>query len=148
MNRNTQSQALAESISRLQIKQSQELALLKDQFHLTYESLKPINLIKHTFKEAVGAPELKEGMVNNVIGMTTGYFTKAILIGSSVNPIKKILGTLLQFTVATLVAKNSDTIRILGKIVVNKIFKRSSVDGQKFPNNGNGLLSETLKIKK
>lgn len=145
MKKSSESQALSKSINSLKIKQAQEMVLLKDQFHLTYESLKPINLIKHTFREAVGASEIKEGMVNNVIGMTTGYFTKAILIGSSANPIKKILGALLQFTVATLVARNSDTIKTLGKILADRIFKTPNGEQQKFPNSGNGLLSDTLK---
>src|SRR5882762_4274554 len=120
MEKSIEQRALTESINRLQTKQSHELALLKDQFHLTYESLKPLNLIKHTFKEVSSSTEIKEGMLNSVIGLTTGYFTKAILIGSSTNPIKKIVGTLLQFAVATLVARNSDSIKSIGNIVLNR----------------------------
>jgi hypothetical protein len=114
MEKSIELRALSESIDRLQIKRSHELALLKDQFHLTYESLKPLNLIKHTFKEVSSSIEIKEGILNNVIGLTTGYITKAILMGSSVNPVKKILGAILQFAVATLVARNSDSIKSIG----------------------------------
>ena len=127
MKKSSTSQALTESINRLQLKRSQELVLLKDQFHLTYESLKPINLIKHTFKEVSSSTEIKEGMINNAIGLTTGYFTKAILMGSSTNPIKKIVGTLLQFVIATLVAQNSDSIKSIGNVVLNKIFKTPDI---------------------
>jgi len=132
MKKSREAKTLTESINRLQIQRSHELILLRNQFHLTYESLKPINLIKHTFKEVSSSTEIKEGMLNNVIGLTTGYFTKAILIGSSANPIKKILGTLLQFTVATLVSQNSDSIKSIGKIVLDKLFKKTG--GQRLEN--------------
>jgi len=139
MKRSSELQALTDSINRLQIKRSREWILLRDQFHDTYESLKPINLIKHTFKEASSSTEIKEGIVSNVIGLTTGYFTKAILIGSSANPIKKILGTLLQFTVATLVAQNSDSIKSIGKVVLDKLFKKPVDSDLKLSNNGNTI---------
>lgn len=139
MKKSSESEALTESIHRLQKRQLHELALLKNQFHLTYESLKPVNLIKHTFKEVSSSTEIKDGVLNNVVGLTTGYLTKAVLIGSSANPIKRVLGTLLQFAVATLVARNSDSIRSIGNVVLSKIFKTPNA-GQKFPENGNGIV--------
>jgi hypothetical protein len=139
MKKSRELQALTESINRLQIQRSHELILLRNQFHLTYESLKPINLIKHTFKEVSSSTEIKDGMLNNVIGLTTGYFTKAILIGASANPIKKILGTLLQFTVATLVARNSDSIKSIGKVALDKLFKKPVDSDLKISNNGNTI---------
>jgi hypothetical protein len=132
-------QVLTESIEQLKIKRSHELILLRDQFHLTYESIKPINLIKHTFKEVSSSTEIKDGVLNNVVGLTTGYLTKAVLIGSSASPIKKILGTLLQFTVATLVAQNSDSIKSIGKVVLDKLFKRPVENDLKISNNGNTI---------
>ena len=139
MKKSSKAKALEEAINRLQIKRSHELALLRDQFHLTYESLKPLNLLKHTFKEVSSSTEIKDGMLSNVIGLTTGYFTKAILIGSSANPIKKIIGTLLQFAVATLVSQNSDSIKSIGKVVMDKLFKRPVDSDLKISNNGNSI---------
>jgi len=139
MKKSNELKALEEAINKLKTQRAHELSLLRNQFYLTYESLKPINLIKHTFKEASSSTEIKEGMVSNVIGLTTGYFTKAILIGSSANPIKKILGTLLQFTVATLVAQNSDSIKAIGKVVLDKLFKKPGDNDLKLSNNGNTI---------
>ena len=139
MKKSNELKALEEAINQLMTQRAQELILLRNQFYLTYESLKPINLIKHTFKEASSSTEIKEGMVSSVIGLTTGYFTKAILIGSSANPIKKILGTLLQFTVATLVAQNSDSIKSIGKVVLDKLFKKPVDNDLKLSNNGNTI---------
>jgi hypothetical protein len=140
MKKSIELQALTDSINRLQMQRAQELAMLRDQFHSTYESLKPINLIKHTFKEVSSSTEIREGMLNNVIGLTTGYLTKAILIGSSANPIKRIFGTVLQFAVAAMVARNSDSIRSIGNVVLNKIFKTPNTADQKTSENGNGVV--------
>jgi len=123
MKKSTESNELTEAINLLQAKRALELVALRDQFHVTYESLKPINLIKHTFKDAASATEIKDGMLNNVVGLTTGYLSKAIFIGSSMNPVTKILGTLLQLTVAVLVSKNSDAIKAAGRSILDKVFK-------------------------
>ena len=126
MKKSAESYALDEAIKLLRVKQTQQLGLLRDQFRITYESLKPINLLKHTLKEAVSSTEIKRDIFNSVIGITTGYLSKAILIGASVSPVKKILGALLQFTVASLVSKNPDPIKSVGRNILNRIVKATS----------------------
>ena len=143
MKKSMESLALTESISLLQAKQAQELILLRDQFHHTYESLKPINLIRHTLKEASSSIEIKEGILNSAIGLTTGYFTKAILIGSSTNPVRKVLGTLLQFAVASVVSRNSEGIKSIGKVIIDKMFKNPVEVAQKFSENESEMIFNT-----
>jgi hypothetical protein len=108
MKNKNESIALQEAIEALQLKQAQELLLLKEQFHNTYESLKPLNLIKNTFQDVVSSPEVKSSIVNNAIGLATGYLSKKLLIGGTHNPIKKILGAIVEFSVASFVAKRAD----------------------------------------
>jgi hypothetical protein len=116
-------QALNEAIGLLRIRRQEELSLMRDQFHITYESLKPINLLKHTFKEAVSAPGIIEVMLSTAIGLASGYFTKTIIVGASKSPVNKILGTLLQFTISTLTSNNSGTIKWLKESTVDRIFR-------------------------
>jgi hypothetical protein len=40
--------------------------------------------------------------------MTTGYLTKKVLLGGTHNPIKRILGTILQFAITNIVTKQSE----------------------------------------
>lgn len=101
-------EALKEAISELKSKQAQELALLKMQFKLTYESLKPQNLLKIALHEASVSPQ--NLLLNNAVGLAAGYVSKKIFMGKSHNPIRNILGTLLQLTVANVVAKHSGTV--------------------------------------
>ncbi|TDE44428.1 hypothetical protein E0I26_08660 [Flavobacterium rhamnosiphilum] len=100
---------LKETIQLLRIKQANELVHLKDQYYYTYESLKPLNLIKNAFGQMATSSDFKGNILGNVIGISTGYLTKKILLGSTHNPVKRILGTLLQFVITNVVTKHSDT---------------------------------------
>ncbi len=122
INKNPQ-EALKESIFVLQQKQNEQLFLLKEQLHLTYESLKPINIIKNTWKEAISSPEIKDGFLNNIIGLTTGIISKKVLWGKSANPLQRILGTLFEFGVAKFTAKHPEAIKSTAEKIYNKIFK-------------------------
>ena len=102
---------LNQTIALLENRQKQELKILKAQFEITYESLKPVNLIKGAFKEMSTASDLKGNIINNVIGMSTGYLTKKLLLGSTHNPVRRILGTVLQFVITNVVTKHTDTLK-------------------------------------
>jgi hypothetical protein len=123
MNKKNSTDALNEAISLLESKQKEELSLIKEQFHLTYESLKPINLIQSTLQEAVASPSIKSNIIANVIGLTAGYVSKKIFVGKSQNPFRKALGTLLQITVTNVVAKNADKIITFGENTFQRIRK-------------------------
>jgi hypothetical protein len=109
MKKNYEKDDLAEDIRLLKEKQALELQLLRDQFQLTYESIRPINLIKNTLHEVVSSSEIRNNILNNVVGLATGYLAKKILLGASHNPVKKILGTIFQFAIASAVAKRKET---------------------------------------
>ena len=111
MKKKNEADALKEQISLLQTKQAGELQLLREQFHITYDSLKPINLIKKGFQDITSLPDLKNGLINNAIGLATGYLSKKVLIGTTRNPFKKLLGTILEFAVAGLVTKQVENIK-------------------------------------
>jgi hypothetical protein len=102
---------LNQTIALLENRQKQELKILKEQFEITYESLKPINIIKKTFTEMTTSSDLKGNIINNVIGMTTGYFTKKLLLGSSHSPIRRILGTVLQFVITNITTKHTESLK-------------------------------------
>lgn len=113
---------LRTEIIRLESKRADEEKMLKEQFHLAYESMKPINLIKSTFKnavasgkEAIASPNLKENVLNISAGLATGYLSKLLFVGASHSPLRKLLGFALQFGITKAVAKNPETIKSLGK---------------------------------
>ncbi|MFV8361073.1 hypothetical protein [Flavobacterium sp. LS1P3] len=107
-----QTEILKETIILMKMKQAEELVQLKDQYQYTIESLKPLNLIKNAFGLMATSPEIKGNILNNIVGMTTGYLTKKVLLGSTHNPIKRILGTMLQFVITNLVTKHSEASKL------------------------------------
>ena len=98
--------------------------LLKEHFHLTYESLNPINIIKSTFKEMVSAPDLKTNVVNTAIGLTAGFIAKKVFTGNSDNPLTKISGIILEMVIASKVTKNAEEIKSIAAIIVKKIINQ------------------------
>ena len=99
---------LKDRIRLLEEKQTEELTILREQFYETYESLKPVNLIKKAFHDIVGSTELKNDLLSSVVGLIVGYISKKIVIGSSDNIFKKILGSILEFVVANFVRNKAE----------------------------------------
>lgn len=126
MDKITNVQELNSAILKLENKQAEEAILLKEQFNLTYESLKPINLVRTTLKELVTAPDLKEDLLKTSISIASGYFSKKLAVGSSDNPFKQILGSFLQMGVTNLVSKNADGIKTKFTDILNVIFTKKS----------------------
>ncbi len=112
---------LKKAIQQLEDKQAGEWLLLKEHILTTYESFKLINILKQTFKEAVSSPELKLNIADTAIGLTTGFIAKKVMIGKTNNPFKKLLGLILEMTVANKIANNTDSIKTVGGILLNKL---------------------------
>lgn len=99
---------LRERIKLLEVKQAEELTILREQFYETYESMKPVNLIKKAYHDIVGSAELKNDLISSVLGLIAGYISKKIVVGWSDNPFKKILGGILEFVVASFVRNKAN----------------------------------------
>ena len=98
--------SLRHAILQLEDKRAAEGEMLKEQFFHTYESIKPINMLRTTFREAIASRELKEDFVNTAIGLAAGFLSKILFQGITKSPVKKLLGTALMFGVTKIVAKN------------------------------------------
>lgn len=99
------------AIAALELQQTAEAKLLKQQFNLAYESIKPVNLIKSTLKDISASQDLKDNLLNSAVGITVGYVSKKIFEGTSHSPVKRMLGTALMFGVTNAVAKNPETLK-------------------------------------
>lgn len=126
-------QELRDAIKLLEIKQAEEGVKLKEQFKTTYESLKPINLIKNALSEFTTAPDFKGEFLNTTASIAAGYLSKKAAVGSSHSPIKQLLGTLLQVGVTSIVSKNADGIKSVAKFLVSKIFNKKDEKEESAP---------------
>jgi len=104
--------ALKESIRLMEIRQEKEGKILKEQFRITYESLKPVNLIKNSLKELAASVEIKNSIFETVFSILSGYLTQKFIVNSKSSILKKILGVALQFGITNLVSNNAEEVRI------------------------------------
>jgi len=102
----TTTDELKNAIQILEFEQQIREQQIKEQVFLTIESLKPANLIRSTIHEIISSPHLVENTLSTVVGLISGYFSKKIAIGKSGNFIRNLLGTILQFGVTNVVARN------------------------------------------
>ena len=99
--------------------------LLKDQLFITFESLKPVNIIKSSLNEITSSPYLIDNMLGAVTGLVSGYISRKIAVGTSHNIFRKIIGSVLQFSVTNLVAQHPDIIKSTGQLIIEKIFHKT-----------------------
>ncbi len=124
MQKITNTAALKIAIQELENRRANDLILLKEEFLTTVEGLKPINIVKNSLKAVLESPELQTDAVNAALGLTTGYIAKKVLIGNTYNPLKNILGYIVEFAVADKTIHNAETIKSFGSIFLQKLFKK------------------------
>lgn len=116
---------LRSAIMLLESKQAEEKKLLKEEIHATFESMKPINILKNTLKDAVASEELKGHALNSSLGFAAGYISKKVFEGATHSPVRKLLGSLVMMGVSKLIAKNPEALGSLKNTVLNFFSKKS-----------------------
>lgn len=119
---------LKNTIQQLEHKQAEDWLLLKEQFLTTYESLKPLNVLKNSLREASESVDLKDNLLSRTLGVTAGHLSRALLVGSSLNPITGFFGSLLQVGVSRAVTKNPQAIRILGANILSFFSRKKEIE--------------------
>jgi hypothetical protein len=128
----TSAAKLRTAIQLLEVEQAINGQLLKEQFFITYESLKPINLLKRTLSYVVSSPFLIDNILGTAVGLASGYLSKKIVVGGSVSIVRKLLGSFLQLGVTNFVAKHPEAIKSVGQLIFHRIFdkKKASLPEQ------------------
>lgn len=108
---------LKNAIQLLEDKQAYHRQLLEEEFRNTYESLKPVNLLKSAVKEIASTPNLVNNVLGATTGLVTGYISKKIVVGRSGNIYRNLLGSILQYGVTNLVAQHPEAIRSVGRFI-------------------------------
>lgn len=120
---------LRKAILQLEIKQSEDKLLLKEQFRISYESMKPVNVFKNSIKDLISSTDLINNLFSASLGLAAGYLTKKAAVGSSHNPLKQIMGVFLQLGVSSVVTKNASGIKsVLLGLLRNNLRKRKIND--------------------
>jgi len=120
----TSSAGLKDAIVLLEVEQGIKGQLLKEQLYITYESLKPVNLLRNKLKEISSSPYLIDNISGTAMGLLSGFLSKKIFVATSGNLIRKLIGSILQFGVTNVVAQNSEVIKSAGQILLQHFFRR------------------------
>lgn len=120
----TSAAELKDAIQLLEAEQSIKGQLLREQLFLTYEGLKPINLLKNALKEISSTPYLIDNISGTAMGLLGGFLSKKIFVGASGNLIRKLFGSVLQIGVTNLVTQNSEIIKSVGQALIQHFFQK------------------------
>ena len=114
MQRITAAETLRKSILVLERSQIEEGKLLKEQFKVVSESLKPLNVLRKIIGKIADQFELKDDLIQTTFGLISGYVLRKKVVRSSKNPLLRLAGIFVQYGVTNFVSKNSDSIKVLG----------------------------------
>jgi hypothetical protein len=100
------------SLKILMLENRRELSFeeLKINLQASYNSLKPLNLVKSGFREIVGSPEIKQGLFSNLVGLAGGFITKKMIIGTATGIIRNSIGSVFQIIMTNLVSRKTASI--------------------------------------
>ena len=119
------------AIQELEFERDIQGKLLREEFFVAYENLKPVNLIKNTLSEITSSPYLIENMAGAITGLVSGYVSRKIAVGGSHNLFRKVLGSLLQFGVTNVVARHPDVLKSIGNTIIQHIFHKTEDNPEK-----------------
>ncbi len=117
---------LKAAIAKLEYQKANEWVELKEQIFIISENLKPVNLIKNTFRELVASKDFKADLLNTTLGLTAGYISKKVVVGSTHNPLKQLLGNVLQVGITSAVARSPISIGLTAANFVSRFFKKKA----------------------
>ena len=119
---------LKDAIQVLEVEQGIKEKILKEQLYLTYESLKPINILKKTLKEISSSPYMIDNISGTAMGLASGFLSKKIFIGASGSLFRKLIGSILQFGITKVVAQNSNVIKSIGQAVFQYFLRKKELN--------------------
>ncbi|NEW80496.1 MAG: hypothetical protein GZ086_13960 [Gelidibacter sp.] len=119
---------LEDAIKLLKFKKAEDEQLLKELFYMTYESVKPLNLIKSIFKEPIASQNMKDSLLTTSVGLGAGYLSKLLFQGFVRIPFKNFIGSALMLSVDNLIVKNPGVVSALSSLFLKVISRKSKKD--------------------
>lgn len=114
--------SLKEKIRLLETRQAEEGREFKEHFKLTYESLKPANIIKSTLRDLAYSAEVKNNLFDTVVLLISTYMAKKILTNSKSGFFTRMLKVFTHFGITNLITNNSEEIRLYLANLIEKFF--------------------------
>lgn len=122
MEKITTSEELKAVIARLEYRQKEQWEELKDNIGETFETLKPINLLRSTYRDFLSTPNMAENIIGSALGLTTGFITKKLIVKKSGNIVRNFAGGLVQMLITNFMSRYSGNFKAIGSGLIHKLF--------------------------
>jgi len=109
---------LKTAIAELEKRRMIQEEILTNELQAAYENLQPLNILQ----KVTSSPGVRNTLLKATIGLGVGVLSKNLLIGKSAGILKNVIGNVIKYGVATLVAKNSGKIKETGTGLLKKLF--------------------------
>lgn len=127
----TTSVELKAAILKLECERSTKGKLLKEEIKDAYERLQPLKVFRNTLSEVFLGPDIISKLITAGVGLSSGYFSKRLVVGKSHAIVKKIAGNLIQIGVTKLMMSKRNVIKSLGQ-QISHLFGRKKLADTEF----------------
>ena len=115
---------LKNAIQLLEAEQEVKGQQFKEQLLFTYDSFRPINIIKRTLNDFFSTPDLTEKLSGTTVGVASGILFNKLFVGRSGNIFRKLLGSLLQVGLTRVVSENAELLKSLVQVMLKHLFAK------------------------
>jgi len=122
---------LKNAIQLLEVEQADKGQLLKEEFFDALESLRPANLLRRTVNDIASSPYLIDNILGTAMGLVSGFISRKIVLGSSGNKLRKLIGHVLQFGVTNFVALHPGVVKTIGWSVIQHFVRKKRMNSIK-----------------
>ncbi len=118
---------LKNAIQLLEAEQAANGKQLKAHFYATYESFKPVNLIRTALRDITSSPHMVDNIVGTTVGLAAGLVSNVVFKGLAGPGIRRVISPVLQSGVTSFVAKHTGSLRSVGAMALLRIFRNKRV---------------------
>jgi len=126
----TSTTKLKEAIQLLESERRNQRQLLREDFHQAYVSFKPVNLLRNTLDEVVSSPLLIDKVIGTAVGLATGFITKKIIIGTSDNKFRKLIGSIFEFGAINIVTQRQNALKAVGRFLLQSFLQKKEINSR------------------
>jgi len=112
------------AIRQLELDKVEQGILLKEVFIQSIIQLNPINRLEEQMNLSSPFSVGGNSFVSKIAGVLSGYLIKKWVTGKTDNPVRQVLGSVLQLLATTLISQQSVKLAILGRFILQGIFSK------------------------
>ena len=123
MNKDNPNDALNMKISLLEQKRAAEFKDLKQQLHMTGQSLKPSSILKGVVNDITGSSQFRSVLIKAALGLALGFIAKKLVTNQNHNKTHRAVGNALQYGISFLAAERGNLLKSAGMYAANHVIQ-------------------------